>query len=84
MFTMQAGKLIGEDWLVFVDPEVLATPGDVVLASICGPDPVVGVLVKHGSRTYVKPANDRYPLEEVGSCRADWYLGKAVFTGCAI
>ncbi|QLL11728.1 helix-turn-helix domain-containing protein [Pseudomonas chlororaphis] len=74
-------KPIYEGAAVFIDPDLSAEAGNTVLASIDGRPPIIGVLIEHGGKLYVKPANVQFEKEEVSKETKGWYLGRAVFTG---
>ncbi|MPQ68307.1 MULTISPECIES: LexA family transcriptional regulator [unclassified Pseudomonas] len=76
-------KSIPEGWTVVIDPDSAPEPGQLVLGSIDGSQPIVGVLTMRGGLSYIKPSNPRYPMVVVDRSRSDWCLGRVVFIGVA-
>jgi SOS-response transcriptional repressor LexA len=72
---------IQKGWAVFIDPDGEPAPGQILLASINGAEPILGVLTPHGGKTFVKPANSQYGKEPVDLTDLSWYMGRAVFAG---
>ncbi|HWH86181.1 MAG TPA: S24 family peptidase [Pseudomonas sp.] len=80
----RAERPIHRDWIAVIDPDSVASPGQIVLASVKGQDPIMGALTPHGGRTYVKPANPEYEKEEIDLDDPNSILGRTVFVGFAM
>lgn len=58
-----------EGWILIVEPDLDAEPGDFVIAKNQSGETTFKQLVKEGGDWYLKPLNQRYPIKPLGESR---------------
>lgn len=69
--------LIPQRATIIVDPDAEVRSGDVVVARVDG-DAIVRTILREGSTTYLRAANERYPMLKLDVSAGDAILGRVV------